>query len=295
LNEDFAERSASITPEEAQKWAKGLVNAERSALTVRDVWVIAARTVFGWAVKEKLLTHNPFKDVHVTVPKQKMLRDKAFEEEEVAKILSAALAIQNVERKRHAARRWVPWVCAYTGARVGEITQLRDIDVLPNECAIRITPEAGTQKGRKAYKVPLHEHLIEQGFLEFAKASGKGPLFYNEAQSPRKTDPTNPSKPRFVKTREHLAKWVREIGVTDPNIRPNHAWRHTFKQIGRRYIPEQILDAITGHAPATVGRGYGAPTLTDMAKALKKFPRYSLKGALRESHKDSKKRVRAPS
>src|SRR6516225_6211027 len=39
LNEDFLERSASITPEEAQKWAKGLVNAERSALTVRDVWV----------------------------------------------------------------------------------------------------------------------------------------------------------------------------------------------------------------------------------------------------------------
>ena len=98
-----------------------------------------------------------------------------------------------------------------------------------------------------------------------------------------------------MKVRERLATWVRKLGVTDPNIRPNHAWRHTFKQIGHRYIPERILDAITGHAPATVGRGYGAPTLTDMAKALKKFPRYSLKGALREPHKDSKKRVRASS
>jgi integrase len=285
LNEDFAEHSASaITPEEAQKWAKGLINPDRSALTVSDVWVAAARRVFGWAVKEKLITRNPFEDVHLTVPKQRMVRDKAFEQEEIATILSAALAIPSVERKSHAARRWVPWACAYTGARVGEITQLRGIDVLPNECAIRITPEAGTQKSGKAYKVPLHEHLIEQGFLEFAKASGKGPLFYNEVQSPQKTDPTNPSKPRYVKAREHLANWVREIGVTDPNIRPNHAWRHTFKQIGRRCIPEHILDAITGHAPATVGRGYGAPTLEDMAKALKKFPRYRLKGALRTAH-----------
>jgi integrase len=293
LNEDFAEPSATaITPEDAQKWARGLVNPQRSALTVRDVWVIAARTVFGWAVKERLITRNPFKDVHVTVPKQSMVRDKSFEEREVATILSAALAIPNVERKSDAARRWVPWLCAYTGARVGEITQLRGIDVLPKERAIRITPEAGTQKARKAYKVPLHEHLIEQGFLKFATASGNGPLFYNEMQSPRKTDPTNPSKPRYVKAREQVANWVRrEIGVNDPNVRPNHAWRHTFKQIGRRYLPEHILDAITGHAPATVGRGYGAPTLEDMAKALKKFPRYSLNGALREAHNKKKKTV----
>jgi integrase len=292
LNEDFAERSASaITPEEAQKWAKGLVNPERSALTVRDVWVASARRVFGWAVKEKLITRNPFENVHVTVPKQRMVRDKAFDQEEIATILSAALAIPNVERKSDAARRWVPWLCAYTGARVGEITQLRGIDVLPNECAIRITPEAGTQKARKAYKVPLHEHLIEQGFLKFARASGNGPLFYNDKQGPQKTDPTNPSKQRYVKAREQLADWVRrEVGVNDPNIGPNHAWRHTFKQIGRRYIPEHILDAITGHAPATVGRGYGAPTLTDMARALKKFPRYIPKRALMQAQKKRKKK-----
>jgi integrase len=166
---------------------------------------------------------------------------------------------------------------------VGEITHLRGIDVLSNECAIRITPDAGTQKSGKTYKVPLHEHLIEQGFLEFAKASGKGPLFYNDGQAPQKTDPTNPSKPRYVKAREQVADWVRRgIGVNDPNIRPNHAWRHTFKQIGRRHIPEHILDAITGHAPATVGRGYGTPTLTDMAKALKKFPRYASNVVLRK-------------
>ena len=40
--------------------------------------------------------------------------------------------------------------------------------------AVRITPEAGTVKGGKARVVPLHEHLIAQGFLKFVGGSGQG-------------------------------------------------------------------------------------------------------------------------
>ena len=70
---------------------------------------------------------------------------------------------------------------------------------------------------------------------------------------------------------------MREIGVTDKGIQPNHAWRHTFKQIADRVgISEKMSDAITGHAPASVSRSYGAPTVADMAEALRKFPRYNV-------------------
>jgi integrase len=56
---------------------------------------------------------------------------------------------------------------------------------------------------------------------------------------------------------------------------PNHAWRHTFKQIADRSgISERVSDAITGHAPLNVARSYGQPTLIDMAEALKRFPQY---------------------
>jgi integrase len=59
---------------------------------------------------------------------------------------------------------------------------------------------------------------------------------------------------RFAKTRERLAEWMREIGVGDPELRPNHAWRHTFKKIGdRSRLTENMLDAICGHAQASVG------------------------------------------
>jgi hypothetical protein len=120
------------------------------------------------------------------------------------------------------------------------------------------------------------------------KASGKGPLFYNLPKLPKipkkicdateeTPDPTNPKRPRAVKTRERVAAWVREIGVTDPELQPNHAWRHTFKKIGTRPdISEKTLDTICGHAQATVGRGYGEADLPDKAEALRRFPRYKV-------------------
>jgi integrase len=284
LKYDFPAHSAStLTPEESQDWLRGLITPERSAGTVRDIWTAAGRTVFRWAVEQRLVPRNPFTDVRITVPRRNTVREtKAFTDGEIKTILRAASGI-TPGTPTEAARRWVPWLCAYTGARVGEITQLRGIDVITQDGtpAIRITPDAGTQKVRKARTVPLHPHLVEQGFLSFAASAGQGPMFYNAPPpkgAPDKPEPTNPRKPRFVKAREHLAQWVRDLGISDPDVLPNHAWRHTFKQIGHRNdISERILDAIVGHTPLNVGRGYGTPTLSDMATALHKFPQYDLK------------------
>jgi integrase len=75
--------------------------------------------------------------------------------------------------------------------------------------------------------------------------------------------------------RQRLAAWVRELGVTDTELSPNHAWRHTFKAVGRNVgISDKVLDDICGHAPASIGQGYGRASLEDMATALRKFPRY---------------------
>jgi integrase len=282
LRDDFKEQpTASITAEEAQDWASRLITDERTPRTVQDVWVVAVRTVFGWAVDQKLIPTNCFADVKVSVPRKNRLREtKAFRPAEIETILKAASAVMDASRASSAARRWVPWLCAYTGARVGEMTQLRGADVIHQDGvdAVRITPDAGTVKTRQARLVPLHEHIIAQGFLAYVKTRGKGPLFYEPSSNePKAGDPTNPRKPRYVKTREHLAEWVRKLGVDDPELQPNHAWRHTFKQIADRAgITERMSDYITGHAHKSVGAGYGAPTLEDMAAALKKFPRYTL-------------------
>jgi integrase len=280
LQSDFPNTSAAaLLPEQMQEWAEGLITEDRTAVTVRDVWVIAGRTIFAWAIGAKLVARNPFVGWRVTVPKKISTREtKAFTDDEVATILKAASAIQ-VRNKFTAAKRWVPWLCAYSGARAGEITQLRGPDVVEQAgiWSMKISPEAGTVKNRKPRTVPLHEHLVEQGFIEFVRASGKGPLFYNEATASGQGEPTNPRRPRAVKARERIAAWVREIGVDDPELQPNHAWRHTFKQIGSRVgILEKTLDAICGHKQASTGRTYGEPTLADKAAALRQFPRFKI-------------------
>jgi integrase len=219
--------------------------------------------------------------VRVTVPRKTFSRaGKSFHTDEVKIILRAALAIKDTRKPSAAVRRWATWLCAYTGARVGEITQLRGVDVIEQEGVnvIRITPDAGTVKTGRGRTVPLHEHLIAQGFLTFAASRDAGPLFYNVAKgAARVSEATNPSKARYVKAREHLAEWVRGLGVNDPEVRPNHAWRHTFKQVAARAgISRPISHFITGHSQSDVGDDYGEPTIGDMAEALKKFPRYEV-------------------
>ena len=279
LTRDFPGRSVSaIRPDEAQQWLDKLITEERSAFTVRNTWLRATRTVFAWGARRKL-TSNPFEGAVVDVPRRKQLRPKWLYEHERAAILKAAAAVTDTINPDDAASRWVPWLLAYTGARPQDITQLRgkDVQEVDGIWTLNITPEAGTVKNAQARRVPLHDHLIEQGLLDFVKSKGGGPLFYRprHAQGDN-SEPTKQSKSPAAQARQRLAAWVRKVGVTDEHLSPNHAWRHTFKLIGRRIEQEDtLLDYICGHAPATVGRGYGEPTLKDLAKVIQRFPRYN--------------------
>ncbi len=276
LQTDFPNTSAgALLPEQMQEWANRLIDSGRTAFTVANIWVRAARTVFAWAIDEKLISRNSFTGWRVKVPKKIRVREtKSFTEGEIETILSAALAIE-VRSKTDAAKRWCPWLAAYSGARMGELTQLRGVDVVEGAGthAIKISPEAGTTKTGKSRTVPLHDHLIDQGFLAFVKANGSGPLFYNELkQLSGPIDPTNPRKPRYVKAREQVGTWVRGLGVKDPELSPNHAWRHTFKAIGfRSGMSEKVLDAIVGHTPASVGRATASPHLPIKRKSSINF------------------------
>jgi integrase len=262
--------AGNITEDDARQWIKEIAK-ERTAKTARGNWLAPIKRIFTWAAEQNLVAANPFSGIKVTVPKRITVREKAFTSEEAATILRAALA------SKEPARRWLPWLCAYSGARGGEITQLRgrDIRQVDGVWAISITPDAGHVKTNTARAVPLHLHLVEQGFLEFVKGKGDGPLFYEPERSNGKSDPLQPGRARSAVVLDDVARWVRQIGITDRGVSPNHSWRHSFKMLCERNgISERISDAITGHAPVTAGRAYGMPNLSDMSEALKKFPRY---------------------
>ena len=129
LENDFPQRGiGSITPDEARNWIQGLIGGTRTARTVKDVWLGASRSVCAWGVRHRLLSTNPFEDVPIDVPRRVKLRNKDFTDKEVQLILTASAAVTGTMNAFKAAKRWVPWVCAYTGARSGEILQLRGED-----------------------------------------------------------------------------------------------------------------------------------------------------------------------
>jgi integrase len=282
LTDHFSGRSAgSITEDEAREWLHGLITPKRSARTVSRNWKRAVAAVFGWATHEaKRIGDNPFERVRITVPRSVRKREeKSFTAKETATILSASLAIQDDAAPDAACKRWVPWLCAYSGARPGEITQLRGEDVTTQDGIpiLHLTPDAGTIKDKSVRSIPIHEHLIEQGFIEWAKARGPGPLFYRPRSKRVETDPTKVKKSPGAQARQRLADWVRAIGVTDRNVSPNHGWRHTFKVIGRRTgISDKHLDDICGHAAPSEGRDYGPTPLVDKEAAIRRFPRFEI-------------------
>lgn len=160
-------------------------------------------------------------------------------------------------------------VC-YTGARVGEIIQLRrnDLDTIDDHPVIRITPEAVTVKDDEARYVPLHPHLIELAFPEFVGSCPDGPLFMW----------TGTGRPAWRTSRNKLTEFAREH-VTDPREQPGHAWRYTFKTLGLQAgIEGRILDDIRGHEKSTVGERYSLAIIPTMATAMERFPRYRLQG-----------------
>ncbi|MFY9294082.1 MAG: hypothetical protein WAP03_25835 [Methylorubrum rhodinum] len=104
----------------------------------------------NWAVANRRIAVNPVLGITVKVPKAVRLRDRDFTDDEAHTILKAASGPPNprLSPGHAAARRWVPWLCAYSGSRVNEMTQLRgcDLRVEKGVRLIRISPEAGSVK-----------------------------------------------------------------------------------------------------------------------------------------------------
>ncbi|WP_269715659.1 DUF6538 domain-containing protein [Caulobacter sp. NIBR2454] len=259
---------------QAQKDGAG--SKVRGPRTIREVYLAALKATLNWGVENLWLGENPADKITVRVKKKARLREPDFTREEALLILRKSLESHSGKLPpEHAlARRWVPWLCAYTGARVNEITQLRREDVakIGETWTIRITPEAGSQKKGEARTVPLHSHLVEQGFQDVALARPDGPLFYD----PSRGRGGNVANPQYKKVGERIAAWVRQIGVDDPDVQPNHAWRHLFKTRARNAkMDVDAREAIPGHDPGTEGRRYGTNDVPFLAAEIEKLPRFS--------------------
>jgi integrase len=248
-----------------------------SAKTVKDSDLSALKTIFGWAVGNQLMSHNPATGITIKLAKSAKVRSKGFSDAEAQALLTAALDYEASDESpaTAAAKRWVPWLCAFTGARVGELAQLRKQDLTRNgdNWVLRITPEAGTVKNNEAREIVLHPQVVNLGFPSFVEEAAEGHLFLRPGNNGSVLG-------RLQGLKNRLAEFAR-LTVSDPGVAPNHGWRHRFKTIGMEAgIAPRILDSIQGQAARSVAETYGDVTIKTIAAAILKLPNVPLSDRL---------------
>lgn len=235
-----------VTKTDILAWKDKLIEAGYALKGIRDGQLAAIRTIYGYGVDNDLLSANPAYGVKIQIKKRAGSRKLPYTDQEVARILELA------DKERKPELRWLPWLMATSGARVGEIAQLWGgrVKRLEGAYVMQIAPaeDGGSLKNEGSERtVPIHPAILERGFLDFVLTKGEGPLFYGGR---KKAAAPAPGKRHASKgPTNRLAAWVREQGFTDERKSPTHAFRHWFKTACQKAgIQDSVADAIQGHS-----------------------------------------------
>jgi len=269
------EDAHEIEPRHVSGWRNALRAQGIGAVRIRDGYIASLKAVLSHGVAECGLAGNAAAGIKVTEEKKQRNREKDLNNEEIFTILTASLKAYEGEDLKlsedtRAARRWAPWLCAYSGARIAEITALEYEHIIEEEGFHGIS--ILRSKSGLARKVPLHPHVIEQGFLQFVASRGPGPLFLRRSNGRSESGPKSRS--------EKLANWVRRVGVKDKAVSPNHGWRHRFRTEARLiFMREEFINYIMGHSPGHEGQRYGHVPFGVTGPWIALLPRFDVSGA----------------
>lgn len=168
-----------------------------------------------------------------------------FDDKELLALLKAA------QQERTTWKKWVIYLGIYTGARRGELVQLRKSDVKLDKESGRyyliITDEHETQKLKTVHSkrlIPLHKALIDAGFIEYVK-SCEDRVFHELSN----VEVVTGWMPR------HMASLSIPPTNEFDHIRSFHSLRHTFitKSMSETNVNINLLQQVVGHEISSFG------------------------------------------
>ena len=256
--------AAQITRDDLARWRDAMKAAGRT----NNGWnnrLSLVRQVFQYGVAERRLATDPTDGMRLRKSKPKS--PPPYSDDEAARILMAA------RLETRPSLRWAHWVMAFTGMRAGEVLQLLGRDVRQDGdiwlIDINETTEGKSVKTGQRRHVPVHPALTREGFTAYAMTvAPDAPLFPDK----------HPDRfgNRGGRAWNVIGKWARtKAGITDPDKAPDHSWRHRVEDELRAIgAPEDVRDAIAGHARKTTGRQYGVrgEALSRLHAYLSKLP-----------------------
>ena len=249
------------------KWKQHLLELGNSAKTINDSKLAALKAIFRWAVDNELLPANPAAGVSVrrTSKKSDML---GFDKQEAATILRAAA------KQSNPAYRWVPLLCAQSGARVAEVCQLRgeDIGCEDGIFYMHFRAEAGSLKNRSSErKVPLHPHVLDAGFRSFAQQLRRRTAVLR-SQAAAAGSEAAPAEDRGEERRAmDTHAWHRRRAAQAEGSEPRLASPVPYVGVGRGHRREHDRSN-HGLCARNVRQSYGEVRLATAAKAIARIP-----------------------
>jgi integrase len=275
------EDAERMTKADIVGWKDALLAGDKGPKTVKN-HIDVIHALYGHSLTNERLQRkdNPAHRVKVGQRTDPAKRRLPFDETDAALILGAT-------RREEGAKRWIPWLLAFTGARLDEVCQARKSDIRRDGgiCYLDINFEHGKKLKNvgSARKAPLHRAVLEEGFEEYVRSLPEDSLLFPELTPDRFGSPGG-------KATKVIGRWVRGLGITDPRKAPSHSWRHRFKDVCRRAgIEKAIHDALTGHASGDVGDQYGLGyPLETLAGAIAKLPMPKLSGVYPKSAAEEK-------
>jgi integrase len=243
--------ATQVTPHDVVRFKEQFMERGLSGATINR-YLSSVRSPLAWGKRNHKAATNPAESVKYeakrkTKPKIKRV---GYDDRQARTILLAA----RDDKQPH--RRWIPWVCAFTGCRLDEIAgrDARDIKQIGSVWVLDITRAKNEESIRK---IPLHSKLIAEGFVDYVQGlPSDGPLF---------PDLKDGRYGRAGTATKSIGRWLRAVQkeagvqlVEEPRLAPNHSWRHRFKSETRGAgIEEEVHDALTGHNEGKVSRDYG--------------------------------------
>ena len=205
----------------------------------------------------EVIPHNPWQGLSIKVPKT--ITRRPWKDEELQTLFSQPLfqsyALPHAGRAGGgAAAYWIPLLGLYTGARIGELAQLRvqDITLENGIPVIQITDADEGQRLKTSASrrcIPIHPELISLGLLDYVKDIQVAP--YNLASRAPHGSLWPQLNASAAQQGNLISSWFsryrKSVGLTGtyPDF---HCLRHTVRtKMAHAKVSEHVMDAITGH------------------------------------------------
>lgn len=237
-------------------WKDQLVQDGMSAKTINDGYLACIKRLLSFEVTNHRLAANVAEKITVSTRGRAGESQLPYSNDEVVRLLKLA------KEQTSNGPRWLPWLAALSGSRIGEVAQLWGCRIKQSDdgwfMAIKPAEDGGRLKNKWSERdTPIHPAIIDQGFLDFVARRGQGPLFYGKSSG----DPNKKHASKGVSNK--VGEWVRaQDGFQDPRKAPNHAFRHWFKtELGGLQVPDSLSDSIAGHGKKSEADKYRHYTL----------------------------------